>query len=190
MWGDKQQLRRRFLAERAAQSAAVREAIGRQIAAQVMQHPLYQRADCVFCYVSVGEEIDTHQLLRDALDAGKTVCVPRCETRGQMSARQIRSLDEVQPIRFGLLEPSADAPEIDPAQIGLVLAPALACDRQGYRLGYGGGYYDRFLSRTPADTIVLCAAARLVERLPRTSSDRRCGFIATEGQVLRTDEER
>ena len=86
-------------------------------------------------------------------------------------------------------EPDASAEEIVPAQIDLVIAPALACDRQGFRLGYGGGFYDRFLSRTDAACMALCAESRLVECLPREPFDRRCQFIITERRVLCTDEE-
>lgn len=189
MSNDKKILRRKFLSERAAQDAEDKQSADRQIAAQVLEHESYRRAGCIFAYVSTPQEIDTRALLREALAAGKTVCVPLCGAAGEMTARQITSLDELRPGAHGIDEPSDTMREILPEEIDLVLVPALACDKQGYRLGYGGGYYDRFLCRTGAVRMALCAEKRLVESLPHTALDQRCHWIITERQVLRTDEE-
>ena len=185
----KETLRRRFLTQRAALDAAEKQEIDRGIAENVLASALFARAACVFCYVSTAEEIDTRRILQAALDAGKTLCVPRCVGKGEMVAQRIASLAALQAGRYGILEPPADAPEVAPAQIDLILAPALACDRQGYRLGYGGGFYDRFLSRSDAAVAALCAQARLLDRLPHTALDRRCGWIFTERQVLHAHDE-
>lgn len=189
MSNDKTTLRRQFLSERAAQGAAEKQSIDRRIAGHVLESESYRRAGCIFAYVSTPQEIDTRALLRAALAAGKTVCVPLCGAAGEMTARQIRSLDALRPGAYGIDEPDASAREIPPEAIDLVLVPALACDRQGYRLGYGGGYYDRFLCRTGADRMALCAEQRLVQSLPHTALDQKCRWIVTERQVLRTDEE-
>lgn len=189
MSNDKKALRRKFLSERAAQDAAEKQYMDRKITAHVLEHESYRRADCIFAYVSTPQEIDTRALLRAALAAGKTVCVPLCGAAGEMTARQISSLDELRPGAYGIDEPDAAAREIPPEEIALALVPALACDRQGYRLGYGGGYYDRFLCRTGAIRMALCAEQRLMESLPHTALDQRCRWIITERQVLRTDEE-
>ena len=139
MSNDKKTLRRQFLSERAAQSAADKQKADGEIARRVLESEAYRRAACVFAYVSTVQEIDTRALLRAALAAGKTVCVPLCGAAGEMTARQIASLDELRPGAYGIEEPDAAAREIVPDDIDLVLVPALACDRQGYRLGYGGG---------------------------------------------------
>ena len=175
MSNDKKTLRRQFLSERAVQSAADKQKADGEIARRVLESEAYRRAACVFAYVSTAQEIDTRALLRAALAAGKTVCVPLCGAAGEMTARQIASLDELRPGAYGIEE--------------LVLVPALACDRQGYRLGYGSGYYDRFLCRTGAIRMALCAEQRLVDSLPHTALDQRCHWIITERQVLRTNEE-
>ena len=186
---DKQQLRRRLLAQRAAQDAAAKRETDRRITAQVLASGLYRQAQSLFVYVSTPQEIDTHAIIRQALDEGKTVCVPLCGAQGRMSARRIDSLAELHPGTHGILEPDEAAQEIDPSVIDLIIVPALACDRDGFRLGYGGGYYDRFLAQATAAAVALCAEARLEERLPREPHDRRCGWIITERRVLRTDEE-
>ena len=186
---NKQNLRRRTLAQRAAQDAAEKRAADRKITERVLQSEIYRRASCMFTYVATPQEIDTHALIRRALADGKTVCVPLCGAQGRMSARRIDSLAELHPGTHGILEPDEAAQEIDPAMIDLIIVPALACDQDGFRLGYGGGYYDRFLAQATAAAVALCAEARLEERLPREPHDRRCGWIITERRVLRTDEE-
>lgn len=186
---DKKELRRRFLAERAALSATDKQQIDREITRRVLESEAFERAGCVFAYVSTPQEIDTRALLRAALDAGKTVCVPLCGAAGVMTARRIVSLDALRPGVYGIEEPEADAPEIAPSEIDLAVTPALACDLNGYRLGYGGGYYDRFFCRTKAVRMALCAGARLVDALPHDALDQKCDWIITERQVLRTNEE-
>ena len=97
-------------------------------------------------------------------------------------------LDELKSGTKGIPEPSSGAPEIPPDGISLVIVPALSCDRNGYRLGYGGGYYDRFLARTRAVAAALCAESRLTDELPREPFDLPCNYIITERQVLHTNE--
>lgn len=189
MCTNKKALRRHFLSLRAALSPIEKQSIDRQILDIILRFPLYQQADCIFVYVSTKDEIDTRLLLEDALAAGKTVCVPRCEQqKGEMTARQIMSLTEVTPGRYGILEPSVTAEIIPPERLALAIVPALACDMFGYRLGYGGGYYDRFLVKVSAPVAALCAQSRLVEHLPADPYDRKCEWILSERQAMCTDE--
>ena len=185
---DKKTLRKRYLAARTALSAGKKRGIDRAITENVLKSALYREAKCVFCYVSTAEEIDTRAILEAALRDGKTVCVPLCGRGGSMSARRITAFSDLQAGHYGILEPSDAAEEIAPEDIDLVLAPALSCDRAGFRLGYGGGYYDRFLAKTGAVCAALCAEARLTDALPAEPFDRRCGYIFTEGRILHTDE--
>ncbi len=188
MCTDKKALRKRYLAERAALPPEEKRGIDRGITRNILQSDFYQQADCIFCYVSTAEEIDTRAILEAALRDGKTVCVPLCGKGGSMSARKITALADLKAGHYGILEPLDTAEEIVPEDIDLILAPALACDRMGYRLGYGGGYYDRFLGRTHAVCAALCASVRVRENLPHEAFDRRCHSIITEREVLHTDE--
>lgn len=189
MCTDKKTLRRRFLALRAALSPAEKQTIDRQILDAVLRFPLYRQADCIFVYVSTPDEIDTRLLLEDALAAEKIVCVPRCERqKGEMTARQITSLTEITPGRYGILEPPATAKIIPPERPTLAIVPALACDASGYRLGYGGGYYDRFLIKVSAPVVALCAQSRLVDCLPVDDYDRKCDWILSERQATHINE--
>lgn len=185
----KSALRARFRQERSALSAAEKRRIDEGVAANVLQSDIYRTAKTVFLYVSTAAEIDTSRILADALWQGKTVCVPRCEAAREMTARRILSPDELcQAGAFDILEPSPDAFLISPDQIDLILAPALACDRRGVRLGYGGGYYDKFLHRSNAARAALCAASRLIDVLPAESHDERVQYIFTERQVWQVHE--
>ena len=87
-------LRGRYLAERASLSAEEKQAIDRGIAQNILQSEFYQQADCIFCYVSTAEEIDTRTVLENALASGRTVCVPLCGKGGSMTARKITALSE------------------------------------------------------------------------------------------------
>lgn len=102
-----------------------------------------------------------------------------------MTAYAISDLYQLQPGAYGIPEPPADLPIIPPEQIDLCLAPCLAADRNGFRLGYGGGYYDRFFARMSGVRAALCAADRLLEEpLPQEPTDLPCHLIFTETEVL------
>ena len=174
---EKQQLRRYYREARRTLSSDEKRFIDCKISDNLLKSDLYRDAACIFCYVSTGDEIGTAAILEQALTDGKTLCVPR-----------IFSLDELKSGAYGIPEPSSGAPEIPPDGISLVIVPALSCDRNGYRLGYGGGYYDRFLARTRAVAAALCAESRLTDELPREPFDLPCNYIITERQVLHTNE--
>lgn len=185
---NKASLRKRFLGERALQTQAEREQISSSITQRLVESTAFREAQCVFCYVSTAEEISTRGILTQAFLMGKTVCVPLCGAKGCMTARRITSLSELKPGHYGIPEPSCDAEIVLPEQISLAVIPALACDKKGYRLGYGGGYYDRFLAQSPALRAALCAEKRFVEVLPHEQFDQRCGLIFTERQVFQPNE--
>jgi len=86
--------------------------------------------------------------------------------------------------RFGMLEPEPDLPVVDPQTLSVVLTPGISFDRSGGRLGFGGGYYDRFLSTTPALRVGITYDECLTERLPRTEQDQLMDWIATPSQII------
>ncbi len=180
----KETLRTRFLSERKQTAPAVKRAIDDAIAQQVLAHPWFRTAQTVFVYYATDEEIATHALIEACWQAGKTVCVPRCLPKRQMEARAITSDAQLTGTYFGIPEPGEDCPVIPPQNIDLCLVPAMACDRRGYRLGYGGGFYDRFLPRSAGKKLALCAASRVVDALPDEQFDIRCDGIATEAEVI------
>lgn len=106
----------------------------------------YMNANVVFVFVSCKGEVDTHKFINHAIGSGKIVCVPKVISMKEgMIPVAIQSLKELRPNRLGILEPVSMDKKIDAENIELVIVPGLAFDKNGRRLGYGGGFYDRFL---------------------------------------------
>ena len=156
-----------------------READG-AICRHVLDWEVYQQAKAVFCYVGTDREIDTRPILQDALDRGKVLAAPLCVARGAMEARQIRSLEDLVPGKYGILEPRPDCPLAAPEALDLALVPCSTGSRSGRRLGYGGGYYDRFLPRTTCPKALLCRGRLVREDIPTEDHDQLMDFLVTE----------
>ena len=181
---NKAALREQMKRHRHSLSEEERTAQSRAITRQVLSLPAFQQADTVFTYCSFGEEIDTYTLMETCLAQGKRLCLPRTLPGRRMEAMQVTDLSQLSRTAYGILEPTDACPCIAPEQIDVCLVPCLAADRHGYRLGYGGGYYDRFLPRTQAVRLLLCVEARLLDMLPAEPFDAACDLICTERRVI------
>lgn len=182
---EKAMLRKLLGARRAALGAAVRSAAGSQMAQLVMTMPQWQNAKTVFTFCSVGTEPDTYALMEAAFAAGKRVCVPLCVSRGQMTANEITSFDDLVPDKYQIPAPRVPR-EVVPGEIDLVLVPGYGFDGEGYRIGYGGGYYDRFLGGLHAYQIGLCFEALRMGRIPKQHHDRAVDAVVTEQGIFLT----
>jgi 5-formyltetrahydrofolate cyclo-ligase len=176
---------RRRLAEIAPEACAARsERACRRLAGL----DIFRRARTVMIFCSMHGEIDTTTLAEAAWADAKTVLAPKVARRGRwMIPVRCDSLSEgVAPGVFGIREPLGhEAWPLD--EIDLVVAPALAYDRRGHRLGRGGGYYDRFLASPElhAETCGLAFAEQIVDRLPAEAHDRPVQVVVTDREVLR-----
>lgn len=185
----KTELRRTLRAlERELPETYLRES-GAEICARVLAMPEYEKARCIFCFVGTGREVDTAPILRAALAAGKRVCVPLCTSPGVMELRLLQTVERLSPGAYGIPEPPADSPEVDPDEVELAVVPCVSCSSRGARLGRGGGYYDRFLARYGGISAVLCRDRLLREDIPEEGHDRRVGIVVTETNILRITEE-
>jgi 5-formyltetrahydrofolate cyclo-ligase len=172
---------------RDALPAAYRTAADRAICEALLALPEYRRADTVFCYIGVGSEVDTRPFIRGALAEGKRVCAPALTRGGGMEAREIGGAGDVAPARFGLIEPKASCPRVPADAISFIVVPCLCCDREGNRIGYGGGYYDRYLAASKADTAVVCREASICEdgETAPLPHDARARIVVTERGAFR-----
>lgn len=147
--------------------------------------PEYRAARTVFCYLGVGTEPDTRAVIARALSDGKTVALPRVVGKGHMEARLISALSDLTEGTFGIPEPSQDTETLDPAETDLAIVPAAAFDREGYRLGRGGGYYDRYLARFGGVSVGLARERLLRDAVPREAHDRPVDILITECGVIK-----
>lgn len=143
----------------------------------------YRRARIILFYWATGSEVPTADAVRSALREGKAVCLPRVEGEG-LVPRLVRDPDlDLVPGYRGLLEPAPDrAPSVDPAALDAVVVPGLAFDRRGARLGYGAGFYDRFLAGLPprAWRVALAYAGQVLDLVPTQPWDALVHVIVTE----------
>jgi len=146
---------------------------------KIMLMPEYKRAETVFCYISAKNEIGTHLLIQKMLRDKKTVCVPFCvDNAGTMISVKIDSFSCLREGFFGILEPENPV-EYDKTKIDLVLMPGVAFSKDGVRVGYGKGYYDKFLSDISPYKIGFCHRELLTDIEPEAydvPADKVMGF--------------
>ena len=147
--------------------------------------PELQAARRVFLYLSIRREVDTRRLIRSLLAEGKTVALPVSLPEGQMFFAEYRPGSLTDGSVVPIPEPDVEAPRLEPEDGELILVPALTFDLKGFRLGQGGGYYDRFLSAHALFSVGLARDALLLEEVPREDHDCGVSCLVTESRVLR-----
>lgn len=181
---EKKKIRKLKTEQRDKMTAEERNAADKRILEKVLSLPEYRRAKAVLTYVSMRSEADTKRLISEALKEGKTVAAPRVSGK-EMQFYVIASQEELEEGYFGILEPGAACPlfsfsDVSPEEIFLLM-PGTAFDRTGGRIGYGGGFYDRFLSEhLELKRIALAYEVQMMERVPREEYDLCMDKIVTE----------
>ena len=155
------------------------------ITKNLLSLPEFQAAKNIMFFYSIWNEPDTIQLMERAMELGKIVTLPETLTGGVMNARIVKRLDELVPAVFNIPAPTPDMPELAPQELDFILVPSVAYDRLGFRLGHGGGYYDRFLPRTNAFKCGIAREKMLVDAAPRSKHDVAVDCLVTEGAVYR-----
>ena len=140
----KAELRKKILQEMKTLSQEQKQAMDRVLTEGFLQHPFYQEAKTIATYLSFPHEFQTQELIEQALKDGKKVLIPKTYPKGRMEF-VVYHPQQLAKTSFGLLEPQGDLEVVEPSQIDLIHVPGLAFTTEGYRIGYGGGYYDRYL---------------------------------------------
>ncbi len=152
---------------------------------RLLQREEYGKAKTVLFYMGVNKEVKTEEAVKASLDAGKTVAVPVSDLENRrITPVKINSLTSLKPGAYGILEPEGGK-ELDAAEIEIAVIPGLAFDSDGNRLGYGLGFYDRFLKKISAKKIALAYDIQIVDRVLSTENDVPMDLIITEAQVIR-----
>jgi 5-formyltetrahydrofolate cyclo-ligase len=182
---NKNKLRKKFREIRSSISEEEAEEKSRIIIETLFSLDEFRNARNVLFYVDTRNEVKTRNAITRALDMRKRVAVPKVLDHG-MIAVVICSLSELRPGRFGIYEP-LHCVEMQAKQIELVVVPGVAFDKRGFRLGYGGGYYDRFLPCLCAKTVkaALAYEIQLTDKIPADEQDIKVDIIITEKAVYR-----
>lgn len=189
----KQGLRQSIIAARQKLAASEREEFGQTITRHIQDLAAYKRAATVLAYMSFGAEFDTTAFVQQALQDGKQLLLPKVNSSSkQLDLYRISNLQrDLAPGLWNIPEPLADrCSKIDAlGQVDFILLPGVAFARDGSRLGYGGGFYDKLLARIKleAGRPALVAAAfsvQLVKEIPQEATDQKVEWLLTENEVI------
>lgn len=150
------------------------------ISGHILSSDLYRNANTIFTFITMLNEIDMRPIIRDALDKGKVVCGPKCYKDRRMEARRFRGLEDIVNGFLDIPEPRDTCPVISKEDIDLAFVPCLAADSDGNRVGYGAGYYDRYLKTFNGDIIIFCREKQLLDKMPVEPHDIPARFYVTE----------
>ena len=186
---DKQELRRKISKARDQLSKNERALKSRSIKMNILSQTEYINSQVIFCYFSFKSEVETFEIIKEGLNDNKKVCVPIIDRLSlKMFASELTDIDNtLQQGYYGILEPKEKhIKECPIEEIDLVFLPGLAFDCKGYRLGYGKGFYDKFLQNKPSKLFLIGLAYELqvVKFLPAGSEDIPVNKIITEDRVI------
>ena len=187
----KKSLRKEMRSRRASMSKEERDAASHKIVSSLIENPIYKESSTIMAYASMPEEIQLNELFDDAFANKKILAVPLIVGRGTMRPVFLPSMEHLVVGDFGILTVRQDCRTfVDFNDIDSIIVPGAAFDRQGNRLGLGGGYYDRFLKRVPqAKRIALAFDFELYDSIPAEAHDTKMDVIITESEILNFDRE-
>lgn len=146
---------------------------------------VYKLSGIIFTYVSKDIEVDTYNLIKQCWSENKKVAVPKCITKDKtMNFYSIDSFDDLEKSTFGLLEPSGlKCTQVTDFSQGLCVVPGFCFDNEGFRLGYGHGYYDHFLQKFKGFNLGVCYSESIVPKLPHGRFDRPVDILITDKYI-------
>jgi len=181
---EKDAIRKEFSKKRDEIDIKEREARSNKICTLAESLVSFRHADIILMYAPIKSEIDVMPIFREAIAKGKKVAFPRCNVEERtMKFHFVTSEDDLSPCAYGIREPREDLPVYDPEStkgVAICYVPGLAFDVYGYRLGYGKGYYDKFMHKFNGCTIGLVYSEFVVNALPKGRFDCHCDIMLTE----------
>ncbi len=181
------ELRAAYRARRDALEPAKKAEFDAEISRRVISLAGFRYADAVLSYMPISGEVDITPVNRAVLESGKLLALPRCiPGTPTMEFRAVQSLDGLDKGKFSIMEPGEECPvwEYGDSRNVICIVPALAYDFNGYRLGYGKGYYDRYLSSKDITKIGVVYSNFITKILPRGRYDLAVELIVTEKGIV------
>lgn len=183
---EKKDLRKIILNKRNFIDNNTKEEMDREIFNKLINLDLYKEAKNIFIYLSFGSEIDTKPIIDRALEEGKEVYIPKVyKINKEMRAIRLNTFEDLEKNSMGILEPKDDFNFIAKEKIDLIIVPGAVFDFKGNRIGYGGGYYDRFLSniKDKRNKIVLAYNLQIVDNIEAEEHDIKVDYIITNSRI-------
>ena len=180
---EKKELRNYLRDIRNALSDAEIELSSKKITEQIVKTPWFLSAKTVLLYRAANSEVDTDALWKICKDMGKICLFPKCISKTEMIAVKAKDEQDFQEGSYGILEPLSDE-EFTKCEIDLILVPGLGFDFEKYRIGYGAGYYDRYLKDFTGVTCGLCYEKTFPETVFPESHDIPLSYVATENDIV------
>lgn len=184
-------LRKEILKKRENIDIDNKEKMDKEIIKRFCESKYYKEAKRMFIYISYGTEINTKGIITKALNENKEIYVPRTEFHTRiMDAVEIISFDNLIESSYGILEPLKEEPEINPNELDLIVVPGVAFDRNGGRMGYGAGFYDRYFKKIQKENvkritkIALAYDFQVVDKVPMNKQDIPVDYIITEKEFI------
>ena len=183
---DKKKTRQRVLQQRRAFSATEKTPAEQRMLKFLQSWDVFRQAKTIHIFISKTDEPDTSPIIESAWESGKTVAVPCVVPDSfELFHSQLKSFEDLSSGALGVLEPSPEGRiAMNPESFDLVIIPGVAFDRQGGRLGYGKGYYDRFLEQTTAFRLALAFNFQVLEKVPTEKHDVPMNGILTESGII------
>lgn len=187
---DKKNLRAEILEKRKNISREELEKKSSSIAKSLFSTDYYKRSNYIMAYIDFRNEVKTEEIVKTALKEGKNVVIPISVVENkQLILSQLFNYDkELEASTYGILEPKSEfVREIHPELIDLILVPGVAFDRRGYRIGYGGGYYDRFLSKIHKSVpkVALAFNLQITPHIKEGKYDIPVDYVITEDEIIK-----
>lgn len=182
---DKKELRKILREKRRSIPKEQKDKYNKAISEKIIASDYFKKAEQVLVFASSGEEFDTRYIIERCRTEHKRVFYPRClDKNGNMEFFKVDCTGDLEISSFNLLEPKPTCKPYRPKENDIVIVPALSCDRKKYRIGYGGGYYDRFLKEFNGVSICPCYSEMLADTLPTDEYDIKISVVATDKEVL------
>ena len=179
---EKAALRKHLLEKRDATSAELRDIASEKIHENLKKNSSFINAENIACYFPIGSEVNTHNIMLDVLEQGKRLLLPKI-IDDNIEFYIVSNLEKLEKGRFEIMEPKDSCERTK--KIDCVLIPTVGVSKSGVRLGYGHGYYDRFLSSTDAMKISLTYSKQIVKSIPSDSHDIKIDWIVTEDENIK-----